>query len=78
MILDVKNYNFDDQSGTVLKTPVKVQAGDTIRVTCTFDPTIRQKLPELKICRPVTSPGVKARQTKCALELSQQQSKNSP
>ena len=48
MILDVKNYNFDDQSGTVLKTPVKVQAGDTIRVTCTFDPTIRQKLPELK------------------------------
>ncbi|MFM8854450.1 MAG: monooxygenase, partial [Acidimicrobiaceae bacterium] len=47
-ILDVKNYNFDDQSGTVLKTPVKVKAGDTIRVTCSFDPTLRQKLPELQ------------------------------
>ena len=48
VILDMKNYNFDDQSGVVLKTPVMVKAGDTIRVTCTFDPTIRQKLPELK------------------------------
>jgi hypothetical protein len=47
-ILDVKKYNFDDQSGTVLKTPVQVKAGDTIRVTCSFDPTLRQKLPELK------------------------------
>ena len=48
LILDVQKYNFDDQSGVVLKTPVAVKAGDTIRVTCTFDPTIRQKLPELK------------------------------
>lgn len=47
-ILDVKNYNFDDQSGTVLKTPVKVKAGDTIRVTCSFDPTLRQKLSQLQ------------------------------
>ena len=51
-ILDEKNYNFDDQSGTVLKTPVKVKAGDTIRVTCTFDPTLRQKLPELQKLSP--------------------------
>jgi len=47
-ILDVKNYNFDDQSGTLLKTPISVKVGDTIRVTCTFDPTLRQKLPELQ------------------------------
>ena len=48
ILLDAKNYNFDDQSGTVLKSPVAVKAGDTIRVQCTFDPTLRQLLPELK------------------------------
>ena len=48
ILLDVKNYNFDDQSATVLKKPVAVKAGDTIRVQCTFDPTLRQLLPELK------------------------------
>jgi len=47
-IFDVRKYNFDDQSGTVLKSPVVVKSGDTIRVTCTFDPTLRQKLPELQ------------------------------
>lgn len=48
IILDNKNYNFDDQSGVVLKSPIEVRAGDTIRVTCTFDPTLRQKLPQLQ------------------------------
>jgi hypothetical protein len=48
ILLDAKNYNFDDQSATVLKSPVAVKAGDTIRVQCTFDPTLRQLLPELK------------------------------
>ena len=48
VILDMKNYNFDDQSGVVLKTPVVVKAGDIVRVTCTFDPTLRQKLPQLQ------------------------------
>jgi hypothetical protein len=52
VLLDVKNYNFDDQSATVLKTPVKVVAGDTIRVKCTFDPTLRQKIPQLKQLAP--------------------------
>ncbi len=52
VLLDVKNYNFDDQSATVLKTPVKVVAGDTIRVKCTFDPTLRQKIPQLKSLPP--------------------------
>ncbi len=47
-IFDVRKYNFDDQSGTVLKSPIVVKSGDTIRVTCTFDPTLRQKLPELQ------------------------------
>ena len=52
IILDVTNYNFDDQSATVLKTPIAVKAGDTIRVECTFDPTLRQKITQLKNLAP--------------------------
>lgn len=52
LIFNVPNYNFDDQSAKVLKTPVKVVAGDTIRVQCTFDPTLRQKLPALRNLEP--------------------------
>jgi hypothetical protein len=52
LIFDVPNYNFDDQSAKVLKTPIKVTAGDTIRVQCTFDPTLRQKLPALRNLEP--------------------------
>ena len=51
-ILNVTNYNFDDQSSTILKTPIAVKAGDTIRVECTFDPTIRQKIMQLKNLAP--------------------------
>jgi hypothetical protein len=52
IILKVLNYNFDDQSATVLKNPIAVTAGDTIRVECTFDPTLRQKIPQLKPLAP--------------------------
>ena len=52
ILLNVTNYNFDDQSSTVLKQPVAVKAGDTIRVECTFDPTLRQKIPQLKNLAP--------------------------
>jgi len=52
ILLDRQNYDFDDQSSTVLKTPVKVAPGDTIRVECTFDPTLRQKLPALRNLEP--------------------------
>ena len=48
IILDRANYNFDDQSATVLKRPIAVKKGDVIRVECTFDPTLRQKLQSLK------------------------------
>jgi hypothetical protein len=44
----VTNYNFDDQSSTTLKSPIAVKAGDTIRVECSFDPTLRQKISQLK------------------------------
>jgi hypothetical protein len=51
-ILDVPYYNFDDQSSTYLKTPIAVNPGDTIRVECTFDPTLRQKIPQLRSLEP--------------------------
>lgn len=46
-ILDRPNYNFDDQSPTLLKQPIALKAGDTVRVTCTFDPKLRSVLPAL-------------------------------
>ena len=52
MILNVPYYNFDDQSATYLKTPIAVNLGDIIRVECTFDPTLRQKIPQLKSLEP--------------------------
>jgi hypothetical protein len=48
ILLDRPNYNFDDQSSTVLSTPVALKVGDTVRVICKFDPTLRQLLPQLK------------------------------
>jgi hypothetical protein len=52
IILDVPNYDFDDQSSIPLKTPISINPGDTVRVECTFDPTLRQKIPQLKSLEP--------------------------
>ena len=52
ILLNNTNYNFDDQSAKVLTKPVKISAGDTVRVECTFDPTLRQKIPVLKKLAP--------------------------
>jgi hypothetical protein len=46
-LLDVPDFNFDYQRLTPLPTPVDVNPGDTVRVTCTHDATLRQKLPQL-------------------------------
>jgi copper type II ascorbate-dependent monooxygenase-like protein len=46
-LLEIKVWNFDDQHATVLAEPVTVHAGDSLRVTCTHDATLREKLPEL-------------------------------
>jgi hypothetical protein len=51
-ILNVTNYDFDNQSSIPLKKPIAVNPGDTIRVECTFDPTLRQKIPQLKSLEP--------------------------
>lgn len=47
-LLDVPEFNFDDQAVRPLPEPVKVAAGDVLRVTCTHDASLRGKLPELK------------------------------
>jgi hypothetical protein len=46
-LLDIKVWNFDDQRATVLARPVTVGPGDKLRVTCTHDASLRQKLPAL-------------------------------
>jgi hypothetical protein len=46
-LLDVPNFDFDHQRLQPMPTPVDVNPGDTVRVTCTHDATLRQKLPQL-------------------------------
>ncbi|MBM3722339.1 MAG: monooxygenase [Actinobacteria bacterium] len=48
ILLNVDNYDFDNQSPVLLKTPVEVTRGDVIRLECTHDPILRQILPALK------------------------------
>jgi hypothetical protein len=47
-LLNVTNYNFNNQSPYNLKTPVVTAPGDSIKVTCTYDPTLGQELPQLR------------------------------
>jgi Copper type II ascorbate-dependent monooxygenase, C-terminal domain len=47
-LLDVPSYNFDDQSIRPLPAPVRINTGDTLRVTCTHDAGLREQLPQLK------------------------------
>jgi hypothetical protein len=46
-ILDVPAYNFHYQRAYNI-TPVRVSAGDTVQVTCTYDPALGQELPALR------------------------------
>lgn len=47
-ILDVPRYDFHNQKAYNLATPIKVVAGDTVQVTCTYDPMLAQELPALR------------------------------
>jgi len=47
-LLDVTNYNFDYQRSYNLAKPVTTKSGDTVQVTCTYDPKLRQELPQLR------------------------------
>jgi hypothetical protein len=46
-LLDVPAFDFDDQQLQPLPTPVDLNPGDTLRVTCTHDATLRRQLPQL-------------------------------
>jgi hypothetical protein len=47
-LLNVTNYDFNYQRSYLLKTPVKTGPGDSLGVTCTYDPTLAQELPQLR------------------------------
>jgi hypothetical protein len=47
-VLDIPNWNFDDQGSIPLKKPLDVGPGDTITVTCTHDQGLRDLLPSFK------------------------------
>jgi hypothetical protein len=47
-LLNVTDYDFHYQRGYDLAKPVPVGRGDTIGITCTYDPTEEQELPILR------------------------------
>jgi hypothetical protein len=48
MLLDIPQYDFDDQAIRPLATPVQIKKGDIVRVTCTHDAGLRAMLPQLQ------------------------------
>ncbi|HVQ96100.1 MAG TPA: hypothetical protein VMU51_34075 [Mycobacteriales bacterium] len=51
-LLNVKVYNFHDQSTQILPRPVAIKPGDNLRVTCTHDARLRQEDPTLRALPP--------------------------
>jgi len=47
-IMDVADYNFHYQRAYNLKKWVKVTAGESVQVSCSFDPVLDQELPALR------------------------------
>ncbi len=47
-VLDVDEWDFDDQGATPLERPVHLEAGDTLRVTCRHDQANRDLLPSFE------------------------------
>jgi hypothetical protein len=47
-LLNRRVWDFDNQGATPLAKPARVRPGDTLRVTCTHDATLRSMLPELQ------------------------------
>lgn len=48
VLLDIPNWDFDKQGAVPLKRPVKLVAGDTLRVRCRHDASLRSQLPALQ------------------------------
>jgi len=47
-LLNVTHYNFDSQISYPISPSVVVQPGDKLVVSCTYDPTLRQRNPQLR------------------------------
>lgn len=47
-LLNVTNYDFHYQRGYVLSKPVPITPGDTLGITCTYNPQLQQELPILR------------------------------
>ncbi|MEV7627700.1 monooxygenase [Actinoplanes sp. NPDC089786] len=48
VVLDVPQFDFDNQRLVKLPAPVEVGPGDTLRTTCTHDAGLRKQVPQLK------------------------------
>ena len=48
VVLDVPQFDFDNQRLVKLPSPVEIGPGDTLRVTCTHDAGLRKQLPQLR------------------------------
>jgi hypothetical protein len=48
VVLDVPQFDFDNQRLVKLPSPVEIGPGDTLRVTCTHDAGLRKRLPQLR------------------------------
>ncbi|MEV4282250.1 monooxygenase [Actinoplanes xinjiangensis] len=48
VVLDVPQFDFDNQRLLKLPAPVEVGPGDTLRVTCTHDAGLRRQVPQLQ------------------------------
>lgn len=48
VLLDITNWDFDQQGAVPLDTPVRIGPGDTLRVRCRHDATLRSQLPALQ------------------------------
>ena len=64
-VLDVPNYDFNNQAAHNNTPWIKVAPGDRLQVSCTYNPKLAQELPALRSSRRTSSPGVMARPTRC-------------
>lgn len=48
ILLDIPEWNFDDQGSVPLEKPARIGPGDTLRVRCRHDAALRRQLPALQ------------------------------
>ena len=47
-VIDIPNWDFDNQSGVILDPPLSVGPGDKLTISCTHDASLRTKIPSLE------------------------------